>query len=136
MIEQLMRYVNNWFEQDRYIGTFTVPSTFDFLQEGQYFRVVGSVFNDGVYQYDSGLVLQPETFTGEIWALAVPKAFLDLSVKIGKWNAQYEEQANSPYSSESFGGYSYSKGTASGDGEGGSSWRSVFRSDLNRWRKI
>ena len=139
MIETLMRHVNNWFVAERHFGEFTIADgtiSLDFLQNGQYFRIVGSIFNDGVYKYGGISPLTDETFTGEIWALAVPKAFIELAENIKNWNDKYEEQANSPYSSESFGGYSYSKGTASADGEGGSSWRSVFKSELNKWRKI
>lgn len=139
MLEELMRYVNNWFVVRKYSDEFTIENgaiNLDFLQNDQYFRIVGSIFNDGVYKYGDTSPLTDETFTGEIWALAVPKAFIELAENIKNWNDKYEEQANSPYSSESFGGYSYSKGTASADGEGGSSWRSVFKSELNKWRKI
>lgn len=52
-------------------GGITLP----FLQEGQYFRVVGSVFNDGLYQYPTKDMID-EIFDGAVWALAVPKAVL------------------------------------------------------------
>ena len=54
MLEQVLRHLNNWFVVDVHDGSFVVDGggiTLPFLQDGQYFRVVGSVFNDGVYQY-------------------------------------------------------------------------------------
>ena len=61
MLETVMREVNNFFPVDKVFDTFTVQDgsiTLPFLQMGQYFRVVGSIFNDGVYQYPTkGLTL-------------------------------------------------------------------------------
>lgn len=55
----------------------------DFLQEGQYFRIVGSVFNDGVHRYaEADLDLTDEAFSGAIWALAIPPKLVDLSREI------------------------------------------------------
>ena len=46
---------------------------------------------------------------------------------------------SSPYASESFGGYAYTKASAgqgSADSGGGISWRTPFASELNKWRKL
>ena len=54
MLEQVLRHLNNWFLIDKHDGPFTVENgsiTLPFLQEGQYLRVVGSVFNDGLHKY-------------------------------------------------------------------------------------
>ena len=50
------------------------------LQDGQYYLVSGSIFNDGVYQYHKGNTapLQEETFNGVVVPLAIPKPFLSL----------------------------------------------------------
>lgn len=110
------------------------------LLDGQYFRITGSVFNDGVYQYTEELQLKDEpAFEGAVWAMKVPKDFLELAERIAEWrtkNEAVESQNMSPYQSESFGIYSYSKG-ASGDGSGGTavSWKKQFKSDLDRYRK-
>lgn len=112
----------------------------DLIQENQYFRITGSVFNDGVYQYTDDLTLTDETFTGTIQLMAIPKDFLAVVKEIEDWQAKYgvaTSPALSPYSSESFGGYSYSKGSAgSENGASGSSWQGVFGNRLNHWRKI
>ena len=101
----------------------------------QYFRIVGSIFNDGVYKNDDELHLTDELFDGAVWLMAVPREIVDLAKEISDWNKKYGEAINTPYQSESFGGYSYSK--ASGGSNGSSpSWQSVFSSRLNKWRKI
>ena len=74
--------------------------------------------------------------------MAVPQEVLDLSAEIDEWKAKYatvDSQSMSPYNSESFGGYSYSKsaGGSSDSSKGNpSSWQSAFSNRLNRWRKI
>ncbi len=71
MLEELMRECRNWFVAPNgvHLGTFTVKDgsiALPFLVYGQYFRIVGSVFNDGVYEYGN-FYLQDETFEGAIW---------------------------------------------------------------------
>lgn len=141
MLEELMRECKNWFVAPNgvHLGTFTVKKgsiTLPFLVYGQYFRIVGSVFNDGVYEYGN-VSLQDETFEGAIWALSVPPAFIKLSEEIKSWRDQYENAANSPFQSESFAGYSYTKSSANGNSGGSvTGWQGVFASRLNKWRKL
>lgn len=56
------------------------------LQDGQYYLVSGSIFNDGVYQYHKGNTapLQEETFNGVVVPLAIPKPFLSLVDEISE----------------------------------------------------
>lgn len=141
MLEELMRECRNYFlipggvHPDTYTikgGSIALP----FLRAGQYFRIVGSVLNDGVYQYGN-CSLRDETFDGAIWAMAVPAEFLRLEEEIKAWRTQYENAANSPFQSESFAGYSYTKSTASGGSVGFlPCWQGVFASRLNKWRKL
>lgn len=138
MLEQVLRHLNNWFLVEIHAGTFTVENggiALPFLRDGQYFRVVGSVFNDGLHQYPCSDLLN-ETFDGAVWALAVPKAVVDLSLEIEKWQTKNGEAAASPYASESFGGYSYTKRSGSSDSGGVSAWQDAFRARLNPWRKL
>lgn len=141
MLEEILNYIHNYFEKEIVPGTFTIDSgsiQLDFLQNNQYFRIVGSVFNDGIYQYPVDNLIN-ETFTGEIWAMAVPPSVIALLADIDNWVDKYGEVMNGPYQSESFGGYSYTKkssGGQSNNGNDASDWRSVFRSRLNHWRKI
>jgi hypothetical protein len=133
MLEQVLQHINNWFEVDVQHGEYTVEGgsiTLPFLQDGQYFRIVGSVFNDGVYQYPaSGLM--DETFDGSVWALAIPPSVILLADDIRRWQEKYGDVSTSPYTNESFGGYSSTKATGSG-----ATWQGQFKSRLNGWRKI
>ena len=139
MLTELCGVLRNWFETDRISGTYTIENgsiTLPFLQNGQFFRVVGSVFNDGVHQYPD-YAMADETFDGSIWPMSVPPALLCLGEEIKAWQEKNGDIAASPYTSESFGGYSYSKSTSgSATGAGMVTWQSVFKSRLNQWRKI
>lgn len=140
MIEQICAYIHNYFHGDRYAGRFTIEDgvlTVDGLVTGQYFQICGSRFNDGVYQYGMDSFTD-ETFDGVIWDMRPPKAFLTLVDEISEWNDKYGDVQKSPYSSESFNGYSYSvkQGYASQGGGFVSSWQSIFGSRLNQWRKL
>ncbi len=117
----------------------------NFIKTNQYFRIVGSDMNDGVWQNNPESLkdLIDEELDGEIWAMAVPRAFLELCKKINEWRAKNEavDSVNmSPFSSESFGGYSYSKGYVgnSPTSGGGNSvtWKNQFANQLNVYRKI
>lgn len=140
MLEAVLQHLNNWFlvPDGVHAGEFTVQNgqlTLPFLQTGQYFRVVGSVFNDGLHQYPA-VDLTDETFTGTVWALAVPKAVTDLSGEIEAWQEKNGEAVASPYQSESFGGYSYTKRSAGNDSGTLNGWQDAFRGRLNDWRKL
>ena len=136
MLDEILAEIRNYFVVKVHSGDFEVIggklSPLDFLQNGQYFRIVGSVINDGVYRYPySGLT--DETFSGEIWALAVPPTLIALAADIEEYEKKAKETV-SPYTSESFGGYSYTKAT---DSNGSPlSWEKVFAKRLNKWRKI
>lgn len=141
MIDEICTELKNWFvtDGDKHFGAFTIsdgqiaPS--NFLQQGQYYRVIGSVFNDGVHRYgDDTDKLTAETFKGAVWAMRVPYAVVQLSVEIDNWVKNYGEILASPYTSESFAGYSYSKVTSASGGT--VTWQDNFRSRLNKWRKI
>lgn len=142
MLTELCQELHNWFDRDqpKWHGDFEISNGELILRDdmslknGQYFRIIGSVLNDGVYCYPaSGLT--DETFSGSVWSLAVPPAVITLATEIGEWVGKYSAVVNSPYTSESWGGYSYTKASA-GDGSSGTTWQSVFANRLNRWRKI
>lgn len=137
MLTEILAYLRNDFVRKIHKGTFEIVggnlSPLDFLIENQYFRIVGSVLNDGVYCYGDTLELLDETFTGEIWALAIPPDLLKIADEITDFMAS-DEAKPSAYTAESFDGYSYTKAT---DGDGvGVSWQAVFAKRLRRWRKI
>lgn len=142
MLEEVLRVIKDYFIREVHSGTFSIVGgalVADFLLDGQYFKISGSTFNDGVYKYPAK-DLTDETFTGEVWAMAVPKAVIALVEDIEAWQQKYgsiDSQAMSPFTSESFGGYSYGKTVGGSAGSGSaSSWQTVFASRLNPWRKI
>ena len=139
MLETVLTHIKNWFLVDVYERVYTIKdSTLElpFLQEGQYYRICGSVFNDGLHKYgDAEDKLQNETFAGTVWALAIPKAVVELAAEIEAWQTKNGEVAQSPFVSESFGGYSYTKATGSTTG-GSVTWQKAFNSQLNPWRKV
>lgn len=135
MLEQLLDHLKNWFvvPDGVHPGEYSIENggiALPFLAGGQYYRICGSVFNDGVYQYPA-TDLTDEMFTGAIWALAVPPAVIAIAAEIEAWQTDNPE---STYISESFGGYSYTKAATSGGAP--ATWQDVFRGRLNPWRKI
>lgn len=146
MLNEICQELRNWFDrgQPRLHGAFEISGgkivDTDFtsiIQPNQYFRIIGSVFNDGVYKYTNELVLNDEIFVGSVWLMAIPKEVVDLASEISAWITKYGDSVNSPYQSESFGGYSYTKASAgSNSNSSGPTWQSIFASRLNMWRKI
>ena len=149
MLNEICLDINNFFDknQPKFKGDFSIASgkitDADFLdnvKENQYFRIIGSVFNDGVYQYTNKLELVDENFSGSIWLMAIPKAFLTLVGEIEAWqekNGSVDSAAMSPFYSESFGGYSYSKSAGSVSDKGTSTtWQTAYRNRLNIYRRI
>lgn len=137
MLTEICAELRNYFVSDIHNGTFEIVggkiTPLDFIQENQYFRIVGSVFNDGVYKYTDKLELTDEKFIGSVWAMAVPPSVVALAEEIKKYN-ESDEAKPSAYTSESFGGYSYSKAT---DSNGVPlTWQKVFASRLNKYRRI
>lgn len=138
MLTELCEELRNYFEvpNGRHFGTFAISggsiAPLDFLQEGQYFRVVGSVFNDGVYQYPA-TSLTDEVFEGAVWAMALPPSIIALSAEIEEYNKS-DSGKPSPFTSESFGGYAYTKATDANGAPIG--WQKAFASRLAKWRKL
>ena len=139
MLTEICAELRNYFEvpNGRHFGKFEISggsiAPLDFIQENQYFRIVGSVFNDGVYKYTADLVLTDEIFSGSVWAMAVPPTLIALAEDIKKYN-ESDEAKPSAYTSESFGGYSYSKATDENGVAVG--WKKVFASRLKPYRRI
>lgn len=147
MLTEICAEIRNYFLRDKrdiHAGTFVVSNgsieSLSFLQEGQYYRVVGSVFNDGVWKYgESSECMKDETFTGAVWAMAVPPSVIALDSEIENWIEENKAVLSSPYQSESFGGYSYSKnsGRTRQDGTAEAyTWKEQFASQLNRFRRV
>ena len=106
-------------------GTLTLP-----LQNGQWYWIDGSIFNDGLHQYPSG-DLTDETFTGTITPARITPALQAVVADIEAW---VQEHPATDLQSESFGGYSYNRASAPGGAPVG--WQTVFSARLSPWRKL
>lgn len=149
ILTELCQYLHNWFDRDqpKFYGKFIIDqgniqsyNDGDMgMIDGQYFRIMGSLLNDGVHQYPP-TDLVDETFDGAVWFCALPPTVVALSEDILAWqekNGSVDSNAMSPYTSESFGGYAYSKGGGSTDSNGGNTgWQSAFAYRLSPWRKV
>ena len=138
MLTEICTHLHNFFvksEEDKHyqkniqIKNGVLTPSFD-IKQNQYYRIIGSTFNDGVHRFgDATDVLVDEVFYGSVWLMSVPKDFLDLVSEIEEYQAKYGQVT--PYTSESFGGYSYSKTDSAA-----TSWQHAFSTRLNAWRKI
>ena len=149
ILTEICQELRNWFDRGlgKYDGVISVsegalsigggtPS----LQNGQYYRLVGTVFNDGVHRWGDSDLADESPVEASLWEMRVPPDVVSLAEEIGEWQEKYGKVGSenmSPYSGESFAGYSYSKASSSVSGGGSAvDWRSAFASRLNRWRKI
>ena len=143
---EVCEYLNNYFWESKIKSTFTISNgtiSSPSLKNGQYFRIIGSTFNDGVHKYPitQSRKLTDETFKGEIWAMAVPNTVVALADEINEWIKLYggaASSAMSPFTSESFSGYAYSKAGAGASSGGGltPSWQDVYGGRLNKYRRL
>ena len=151
MLTEVCNFIHNYFEVAQISGEFQVVNGAidldDFLRFGQRFRIVGSSLNDGIYTYRMDGVynddnteladLEDETFIGVIYAMSIPRNVMQIVDDIKTWVEKNKDALDSPYTSESFGGYSYTKASGSGSNAGGAlGWQDLFRSKLNAYRKI
>ena len=141
MLDKLLRELGWYRRPNKYVnqikvGKFTIedgkiaPS--DFLEEEDYYRIIGSKHNDGLYQYPNS-DLTDEMFDGAVWVMRVPPALVTLAQQ---YKEELEKESGKPsaYISESFGGYSYTKATNSKGVP--LNWEHLHADELNQWRII
>lgn len=147
MLNEICAELKNYFcyDEDRHIGDWQIEGgiitpSLDFQTD--YFRIVGSRLNDGVHKV-SDLTKNPlkdESFHGGIWIMSIPDDFLSLVAEIEAWQEKYgclESENMSPYQSESFAGYSYSKMSNTGLNGANSNptWQNAYSDRLKIYRK-
>ena len=141
MIDKLLRELGWYRRPNKYVNQikvekFTIeggkiaPS--DFLEEEDYYRIIGSKHNDGLYQYPNS-DLTDEVFDGAVWVMNIPPAVVTLAQDIEEY-AKSDAGKPSAYVSESFGGYSYTKATNSKGVP--INWEHLHADELNQWRII
>lgn len=151
MISEICGFLRNYFDfnQPKFYGVFkieggVITSGTDGdmgLQDGQYYRIIGSVFNDGVWKYGKDQLQDEKPFDGAVWLMAVPPDLIAIAGEIQEWQDKYggvDSENMSPYDSESFAGYSYKKaqGYASEGGGMLTTWQALYGQRLMRWKKL
>ena len=152
MLQEVLENIHNFFVPRSAVQrTYTIQDgtiTPDFgAEDGDRFLVCMSRRNDGVYTWHADGIrndddteaagLRDETFAGTIRVCSVPPALLALSGEISQWVESYSDQLTSPMQSESFNGYSYTlKSGSQGGNSGPLTWRDMFGSRLDQWRRL
>lgn len=149
ILEDVLWHIHNFFVYDTDIvdgcaiseGALPASVTSSML-EGQWYRIRGSILNDGIHQHPAS-DLTDETFDGEIDTLVIPKPLLRVVEEIQDYIARnadaIQTAQSSPYQSESFGGYSYTiRGDLAGNTASGglTGWQAAYAGRLNPWRKM
>lgn len=126
MLTEICAYLHNYFDYERHSGEISIVGGVIScngneitLDEGQYFALFRSRIPLGVFN----VVPADKNFVGSVWLMDVPEAVLNANTWAEEWmakNGGAGSEANSAFQSESFGGYSYNKGTNS-SGKGGMS---------------
>lgn len=126
MLTEICAYLHNYFDYERHSGEISIVGGVIScngkeitLDEGQYFALFRSRIPLGVFN----VVPADKNFVGSVWLMDVPEAVLNANTWAEEWKAKNGgagSEANSAFQSESFGGYSYNKGTNS-SGKGGMS---------------
>lgn len=146
MLTEICAEIRNYFnlDEDKILGEFAVidgaiTPAID-LDDGQYYRIIGSIHNDGVHKHGEEALTDEGYFRGAVWKMRVPKSIIELSNDIAAWqteNGSVQSANMSPYNSESFGGYSYSKNAgAYSNSQSTVTWQSMFAKRLDPYRKI
>jgi hypothetical protein len=110
----------------------------DEILTGQYIAIYGSVLNDGIWKVGTDGALTgdydavDEGFTATIYPLKVPPDFVQLATDITAWKAKMDE--SSPYASETFPHYSYTK--AQKQGGGNITWQQQFTGRIQPFRRM
>lgn len=144
MIEQVLRYINNFYLYDKATGQSVelngfISNDYEIYLPGQYIYVVGTVLNDGVYLIESIDTLTGKLVTDKplepesgrrfmIYAMRVPKALQDLVKEIEAYNIKNPEGVKS----ESLGDYSVTYG----GNQITSSWQASFSAKLAPYKKV
>jgi hypothetical protein len=144
MLTEICQYLHNYFDYERHVGKISIVGQEVFcdgkpieIGDSQYFALFRQRIPLGVFQKSE---LTDKEFLGAVWLMDVPKTILEADAWAEQWKAENgaaTAQANGPYASESFGGYSYSKG-GNNNGKVGSSVfeNAQFAAMLNPYRKL
>ena len=145
MLTEICQYLHNSFDYERHFGDISIVGHEVFcngepieIESGQYFALFRDRFAIGVFK--QGDTLKDRTFHGAVWLMDVPEAILQADAWAKTWmqkNGGADSENNSAFQSESFGGYSYNKGSNSNGKAGASIFDNAqFAAMLSPYRKI
>ena len=130
-VGDVMRACRNYFQTDAIHAAWTITdgilSPSCGAKAGEWIAVSGSRLNDGVYQLDADGAIPgaaDECFSGMVYRLRPPRAFLSLCEEIAAYDASHPASA---VTGEKFGAYSVSL-------SGG--WETAFQARLSPWRRM
>ena len=163
-IDTICGETHNYFEESKVINDYTIENgriSLPFLIDGQFFRIVGSHFNDGVYVYTDGYIISDASWNNvlednidwssisdDTWGDLKHAELIDETFHGAIWpmcvprafiqlSKEIEEYNNSdagkasPYLSENISGH-YSYTKANASD---SAWQKVFADKLRRYKK-
>ena len=143
LITEIMKLIDKYFINYKQVekGNFIIKDgiidvTSPYIK-GQYIRIIGSILNDGVYLVSDDLLTlagaQDEVFNGMILGLSVPRDFIKLVDDIEKFEKSSDIEKRD-LASVRIGEYAETRAT----GKDGTpiSWQSVFRRDLDKYRRM
>lgn len=145
MLTEICAYLNNYFEYEKKHGTIKIEAGVIScngeqiaLETGQHFALFRGRIPLGVFT--QGETLTNKTFEGSVWLMDVPRSIEEADTWAKAWmaeNGAATAAGNSAYQSESFGGYSYNKGT-NAKGKAGTSIfdNAQFAAMLAPYRKL
>lgn len=132
-----MQACRNYFERGYRDGEFSlVGGILDPAIDAPYVYISGSAYHDGVHRQERGRLTDgedtpSESFTGRVWALCPPASFTALVEEISAYD---DKNPAGSLVSESFGAYSYNRG--SGSGGGVKTWEEAFFFRLIPYRRM
>ena len=135
----VMRSVRNFFHDGYREGLFTiVGNVISPVPDAPYIAISGSRQHNGVFACspDGALSGFPEgkhdeEFSGKVWMLYPPDDFLQLCEQINQYD---QKNPIGAMHSESFGDYSYTRGT---DDQGGiPTWQEAYSGQLREYRRM
>ena len=134
MMQDIMRYVNNYFVSGQKYGSFSICGNALSIPDSGFVYISGSFYHDGVWSICNGLLqdipgdMPDESFTGTVYFLNPPADFLRLCEEISLYA---EKNPTGAWQSESFGAYSYNRGSSAGQG-----WQTAFAARLRPYRRM
>lgn len=146
MLAEVCGYLNNYFDVKRYTGKIRIQNGVVYcdskeiaMSQGQHFTLLRKNFVLGVYEYGKDTLDDKDEFEGRVWIMDIPADFMSLVTEISAWQTKYGAAGSasmSPFNSESFGGYSYTKGSTSGSAGTAACWQDAYGSRLARYKKV